>query len=68
MKKNPVLFNTKQRWWSECIYEKLQHKKIKWESFLGIKIANKLNFDNQIDKKCKQAGQKFNALSMLTLS
>ena len=41
-------------------------KNNKCEKLLGIKIYNKLNFDNNIGKVSKKAVQKINALSRVT--
>ena len=38
----------------------------KCEKRLGIKIGNKLNFNNYIDEICKKARQKLNALARVT--
>ena len=42
-------------------------KSSKCEKILGIKIANKLNFNTHVDEICKKAGHKLNALSRVTL-
>ena len=41
-------------------------KSSKYETFLGIKIDNKLNFNTHVDEIYKKAGQKLNALSRVT--
>ena len=38
----------------------------KCEKFLGVKIDNKLSFDEQIGSICKKASEKLNALSRVT--
>ena len=43
-------------------------KSSKCEKRLGIKIDNKLNFNTDVDKICKKAGQKLNALSRVILT
>ena len=41
-------------------------KTIKSENLLGIKIDNKLDFNNHVDEIYKKAGKKLNGLSRVT--
>ena len=41
-------------------------KSSKCEKLVGIKVDNRLNFNTHVDKICKKAGQKLNALLRVT--
>ena len=41
-------------------------KNSKEETILGVIIDNKLSFDSHIKRLCKQAGQRFSALSRIS--